>query len=170
MLAMAGLLTSCHDSQPDIKTRIKKAELGTVQYTVRQIIRNNDETWKILGDKKILFSVKATIKAGIDLEKIADENIVVDGRRITLVLPHAEVQTINIRPRDITVAYSKVSALRTQYSQKEYDQILRAGELAIKTDQNLRSSILAEAESNAKEFFELLLKSSGYKDITILFQ
>lgn len=170
ILTLLLALTACKPEQPDIKTRIKKAELGTVQYTVRQIIRNSDETWHILGDKKVLFSIKATVKAGIDLDQIADENIVVDRKRITLVLPHAQVQAINIQPRDIRQAYSKVSTLRSNYTQQEYDAILQAGEYAIKSDRSLQASITAEAEANAKEFFELLLRSSGFTDITILFQ
>lgn len=169
-ILMLTICTACHRPPQDIKSRIKKAELGTVQYTVRQIIRNSDETWKFFGDKKVLFSVKATVKAGIDLEKIEDDNIVVDDSRITLVLPHAEVQAINIQPNDIKEVYSKVSALRSQYTQQQRDEILRAGEYSIKADRNLRASIIAEAESNAKEFFELLLKSNGFNDITILFQ
>lgn len=172
LLLLASLIafTGCHKETSDIKTKIRKAELGTVQYTVRQIIRNSDETWQILGDKKVLFSVKATLKAGIDLDKMTDDDIIVHGKDITVILPKAELLAVNIRPRDIRVAYSKVSMLRKDYTQQEYDQITRAGELAIKTDNNLKSSILAEAQSSAKEFFELLLRSNGFNNIEIRFK
>lgn len=161
---------SCNKSPQNIKYKIKKAELGTVEYTVRQIIRNSDETWQLFGDKKVLFSVKATMKAGIDLEKVQDDDIIVDGKHVSLTLPHAQIMAINILPKDITIAYSKVSVLRSDYSQQEYDAIMRAGEYSIKTDQDLRHSILTEAEANAKDFFELLLRSNGFEDIDIYFE
>lgn len=164
------ICSACHkDETKDIRYKIKKAELSTVEYTVRQIIRNSDETWKLLGDKKVLLSVKATVKAGIDLEQVTDSDIKIDGKKARLTLPKAKIMTINIKPKDITIAYSKVGALRKKYSQKEIDEILRAGEYAIRTDQDLRQSIISEAENNAKDFFELLLKSNGFNDIEITF-
>ena len=45
------------------------AELGTVQYTVQKVVSNSDETWQLFGDRKILISFKAIIKAGLDMEK-----------------------------------------------------------------------------------------------------
>lgn len=165
------ICAACHkEESQDIKHKIKKAELGTVEYTVRQIIRNSDETWKLMGDKKVLFSVKATMKAGIDLEQVTDDDIKVDGKQVRLTLPHAQVHATNIRPNDITVVYYKVGALRRNYTQKEYDEIMRAGEYAIRSDQTLRKSILAEAESNAKDFFELMLKSNGFEETEIRFR
>lgn len=170
LIGVVAMLSGCHKAELGIKQKIRKAELGTVQYTVRQIIRNSDETWQILGDKKVLFSVKATLKAGINLDKMTDDDIIVNGKNITLILPKADLLAVNIQPRDIRVAYTKVSALRKNYTQKEYDQIMRAGETAIKADQSLRAAILADAQAGAQEFFELLLRSNGYNNIEIRFK
>ena len=144
ILALTALLfslTACKQEERDVKYKIRKAELGTVEYTVRQIIRNSDETWKFFGDRKVLFSVKAK----------------------------PEIVALNIKPNDIKLEYSKVSTLRSEYSQKEYDEILRAGEESIRTDESLRNSIIADAEANASEFFEILLRGSGFTDIKIMF-
>ena len=153
-----------------MKYKIRKAELGTVEYTVRQIIRNSDETWKFFGDRKVLFSVKAKVKAGIDLDKMTDEDVKVKGNSIKLTLPKPEIVALNIKPNDIKLEYSKVSTLRSEYSQKENDEILRAGEESIRTDEALRTSIIADAETNASEFFEILLRGSGFTDIKIAFE
>jgi hypothetical protein len=162
--------TGCKKEEQNIKYKIKKAELGTVEYTVRQIIRNSDESWKFFGDRKVLFSVKATLKAGIDLDKLSDEDIEVRGSQIKITLPQPEIVALNIKPDDIKLAYSKVSALRTEYSQKEIDEILTAGERSIREDESLRSSIVDDAKANAREFFEILLRASGYNDIEVAFE
>lgn len=166
------LLTSCQQEQePDsLIYKVKSAELATVEYTVRQIIRNSDETWSILGDRKVLFSCKATLKAGIDLQRLTDEDIQASGSTVRLTLPHAQILAINIQPDDIKVAYSKVSVLRSDYSQQEYDAILQAGEYAIKGDLSLRQSIIADAEQNARDFFEIMLRSLGYEHVEITFK
>ena len=172
ILALTALLfslTACKQEERDVKYKIRKAELGTVEYTVRQIIRNSDETWKFFGDRKVLFSVKAKVKAGIDLDKMTDEDVKVKGNSIKLTLPKPEIVALNIKPNDIKLEYSKVSTLRSEYSQKEYDEILRAGEESIRTDESLRNSIIADAEANASEFFEILLRGSGFTDIKIMF-
>jgi len=170
MVALLLCCTACKKEERDIKYKIKKAELGTVEYTVRQIIRNSDESWKFFGDRKVLFSVKATMKAGIDLDKMTDEDIVIKGDRIKVTLPKPEIVALNIKPDDIKLEYSKVSSLRSDYTQKEYDEILTAGEKEIRSDEGLKNSIIADAETNAKEFFEVLLRGSGYTDVEIEFR
>ena len=72
----------------------RTAELGTVEYTVRKAVRARDEgEWFKIGNRRILFSCTAYIKAGIDLERLPLDKIVVDEstRSISLVLPHAAV-------------------------------------------------------------------------------
>jgi hypothetical protein len=98
--------TGCKKEHQNIKYKIKKAELGTVEYTVRQIIRNSDESWKFFGDRKVLFSVKSTLKAGIDLDKLSEEDIEVRGSQIKITLPQPEIVALNIKPDDIKLAYS----------------------------------------------------------------
>ena len=44
------------------------------------------------------------------------------------------------------------------------------GEASIRADEALRNSILADAETNAREFFEILLRGCGFTDITITFE
>ncbi len=167
--AMLLCCTSCRKEEKDIKYKIMKAELGTVEYTVRQIIRNSDETWKFFGERKVLFSVKATLKAGINLDKMEDDDVEVKGKSIKLTLPCPEIVALNIRPDDIELAYSKVSTLRSDYSQKELEEILHSGEKAIRNDETLRATILDDAKTNAREFFEVLLRSSGFENIVIKF-
>lgn len=162
-------LTGCKRGEREVKYKIKKAELGTVEYTVRQIIRNSDESWKLFGDRKVLFSVKAKVKAGIDMDKMKDDDVRVRGKSIKMTLPEPKIVALNIKPDDVKLEYSKVSALRSEYSQKEYDEILKAGEKSIRNDAALRNSIIADAEENAREFFEVLLRGSGFTDINISF-
>ena len=97
------LLSSCGPSkeeivQQKIQSLTEMAELGTVEYTVKKIIKcNNDEYWYKYGERKILFSSIAYLKAGIDMSGFTADNIVVDNETnsITATLPKAKLLSMN---------------------------------------------------------------------------
>ena len=67
-------LHSCKPEEDSINKKImgieSMAELGTVEYTVTKIIKANDAAWYRYGDRKILFSSVAYLKAGIDMQEL----------------------------------------------------------------------------------------------------
>ena len=152
------------------------AELGTVQYTVQKVVSNSDESWQIFGNRKILFSFKAVIKAGIDMEKFDAESVRISEntkektKSITMVLPQPEVLSYNIRPDDVKVIYNQVSLLRTEYTSEERDAIVTKGEYELKQDKELTDMILKDARQNAALFMEMLLRENGFTDVTITFK
>ena len=91
-------------------------ELGTVEYTVRKAVKARDEgDWFKIGNRRILFSCTAYLKAGIRLDRIPLDKIVVDGqsRAVSMVLPHAAVLSINIPPEQIRLEYEDVTGFRS---------------------------------------------------------
>ena len=175
----AVLLVSC-DKKTDESAWQQKirqvAELGTVQYTVQKVVSNSDETWQIFGNRKILFSFKAVIKAGIDMDKFDAESVRISEdkknktKSISLVLPQPEVLSYNIRPDDIKMIYNQVSFLRTEYTNEERDAIVSKGEMELKVDKELTDMILKDARQNAAMFMEMLLHKNGFTDVSITFK
>ena len=79
-------------------------ELVTVEYVVNKIIKaSDDKTWYKIGDRKILMTCEATLKAGIDFSKINTSNINIKNKEIILTLPHATLFSINIKPEGKSV-------------------------------------------------------------------
>lgn len=144
-------------------------DLATVEYVVTKIIKANDnKTWYKIGDRKILMSCKATLTAGIDLSAIKPEQVNIDGKHITLTLPHSKMISVNIKPEDITEAYEAVDVLRQSFTSEE-----RNG-LAIQAEQQINASIgelgiLQTAETNAALFVNNFLHQLGYETIKINF-
>src|SRR5437868_12940314 len=64
-------------------------DLTTVEYIVTKVIRANDNSWFKIGSRKILMSCQASLRAGIDLSKISEKNVIIHGKTIELELPHA---------------------------------------------------------------------------------
>src|SRR3954463_12955976 len=53
--------------------------LATAEYTLTKIIRaSDDQTWYKVGDRKILMSCEAHLKAGVDLQRIHKDNFTIE--------------------------------------------------------------------------------------------
>lgn len=173
LLASCGSKTENNDWQQKMK---QAAELGTVQYTVQKVISNSDESWQLFGNRKILFSFKAIIKAGVDMEKFNPELVTISENKnqhtksISLELPQPEIFSYNIRPDDVKMIYNQVSALRTDYTNQERDAIVAGGEMELKNDVELTQMILKDARQNASTFFEMLLRQNGFNNVIITFR
>ena len=179
VLIPAMLLSSCNRQEDESawQQRIRQvSELGTVQYTVQKVVSNSDETWQIFGNRKILFSFKAVIKAGINMDKFDTESVRISvdkkhkTKSISLVLPQPEVLSYNIRPDDVEMIYSQVSFLRTEYTNEERNAIETKGEMELKEDKELTEMILKDARQNAAMFMEMLLHNNGFTNVTITFK
>ena len=179
LVAAVLLAASCakKEEESQWQQRMRQAaELGTVQYTVQKVVSNNDESWKIFGDRKILFSFKAVIKAGIDMEKFDPQSVRVSEnkrkgtKKISLELPQPKILTYNVRPEDVKLLYSEVSLLRTEYTNKERDEIVAKGLWELKTDKELTGMILRDARLNAESFVEMLLRRNGFTNVEITFK
>ena len=151
-------------------TLTEMAELGTVEYTITKIIKASDKAFYTIGDRKILFSCSATMKAGIDLAGFSAENISVNSKtkEVTIQLPKPKVLAFNMPPEQAKLEYEKIGALRFDFTAEERNNLLRQGEEAIMADaENL--GILADAERNAQMFFEAMLSQVGFEKINVVF-
>ena len=144
-------------------------ELATVEYTVTKIIKANDnKTWFKIGDRKILMSCEAVIKAGIDLSKINEKNFSIDNKNVTVNLPAPKIISLSIPPEKIVTAYEEVSTFREPFSSSERDA------LAVQAEKQIRNSvdslgILLQAKANTGMLVNNLLKQLGYENVTITY-
>jgi hypothetical protein len=145
--------------------------LATAEYTLTKIIRaSDDQTWYKIGDRKILMSCEAHLKAGVDLQRINKDNFTVENdSTISVTLPHAQLLSVDIPPNKIQVAYQDIGVLRDPFSAAEREQLLAQAERQIK---GLAASlgILQTAETNAATYMQHLLQQTGYKQVNVTFE
>lgn len=147
----------------------KMSDLATAEYVVTKIIKaSDDKTWYKVGDRKILMSCKASLVAGIDLSKLTEKDINIDGQSISITLPHAKLLYINIKPEDIKTAYQEISIFRNNFSAQEKDNLAAQAEKQIKESVD-SLGILLTAETNAGLFINNFLQKAGFKNIHINF-
>lgn len=174
----AGLFQGCTDrsleetARREIQAISEMRQLSLVEYRVRKIVKADDEgAWYKLGDRKILLSCTAYLKAGIDLTDFGPDDVDVnrlDGS-VTVRIPHATLLSLDMPPSGIREEYDHVTLLRSEFSAEERNALLRQGEKQIR--ESVPSlGILEKADENARRFFESVFAKMGFTEVTIEFR
>lgn len=146
------------------------SELGVVQYKLRKVVKADDSQWFTIGDRKILYSCAAYIKAGVDLREFSSRDVEITPEGTALItLPHARILSVDIPSDEVVLAYEQVGILRSPFTAQERNAILQEGERQIRED--IPSlGIVGSAEAQASKFFEILLRDMGYEDVVVSFR
>ena len=179
VLFLALLAPGCASRGPEqdplareVQALTSVKELGLVEYRVRKIVQADDVgEWYKLGQRKILFSCTAYLKAGIDLSAFSVSDVATDRENGTVVvtIPHAKLLTINIPASEVRLEYDQVTLLRSSFSAQERNLLLRQGEQQIR-DSVPTLGILEKAEENATLFFQSLFSKMGFETVRVIFR
>jgi hypothetical protein len=176
-LNLMFLILSCNSdgskkSEPEIDDakiiqQIKSlSTLGSVEYSFSKLIKCSDEQTFSIGDRKLLMSCKAYVKAGVDFEKISIPNIDVKNKSIEILLPKGEIILMSIPAEDIKIINEQTGAFRDKFSNNEIQKIQVLAEKEIK--QKLAEfNITDKAESNAQIFLDKWVRTFGFKSVKI---
>ncbi|MCW3113552.1 MAG: hypothetical protein JWR18_1948 [Segetibacter sp.] len=155
------------EEKPGILTLREMSDLATVEYTVTKVIKASDnKTWFKMGDRKILMSCEAHIKAGIDMSGINENSFRITDKNIEVVLPQPKVISVSIPPEGIKTEYEETGVFRDKFKSQDRDA------LATQAEQHIRKSIdslgiLNQAKINTSMFVTGFLKRLGYENIVI---
>ena len=178
LLLAAAALPGCADRAPEdptlreIEAISAMRELSLVEYRVRKIVKADDEgPWYKIGDRKILLSCTAYLKAGIDLSGFGAEDVDYDraAGTVTVTLPHAKLLSLDMPASEIREEYDHVTMLRHGFSAEDRNALLRQGEKQIR-DSVPTLGILEKAEENARHFFESVFSKMGFTSVEVVFE
>lgn len=172
LLLFAFCLSSCKKKNHLYQTVLALKRTGTLvtaEFTLGKIVKaSDDKTWYKIGDRKILISLEAHLKAGINLLNINEKNFTDDGSVLSLRLPPAEIFSFSIPPEKIKLEHEEIGLLRSDFSAAEREDLLAQAEIQIRSlADSLR--ILQIAEDNAEIYLEKLLQQSGYDKVEVTF-
>ena len=144
------------------------ARLETIQYTVEKVITaevGQGSLAPLFGDR-LLFVGHGYVTAGIDLENISSQDLVIADGMIKVSLPEAEIFVATL-DNDKSYVYDRETGLlthgdinlETAARQIAEDQIEQAA---------LEDGILAQAQANAETFMQSLLNKLGYAQVVFV--
>jgi hypothetical protein len=140
------------------------ARLETVSYTVEKVIaaESGEGPLGFLFADKLLLVAHGQVIAGIDLSRIAEEDVRVVGPSVFITLPAAEVFVATL-DNDQTYVYDRQTAvlgqnieLETLARQAAEREILNAA---------LEDGILDMAQGNGEQYVEQLLRALGFTEV-----
>ncbi len=155
------------DQKPNIFSLREMSDLATVEYTVTKIIKASDNNaWFKIGERKILMSCEAYIKAGIDMSSINEHSFKINEKNIQVTLPQPKIISFSIPPEGIKTEYEETGVFRDKFKTQDRDA------LAAQAEKQIRNSIetlgiLKQAKANTALFVTNFLKKLGYENIII---
>jgi hypothetical protein len=138
---------------------------------VTKVISTKDKNW-FAKDAYFFAETEAAIKAGIDLEKIKEEDVKIDGKRISIRLPQIEILNFSYPAEGFRVIpqYTDESAFFkwNTLDVNDKDDLYRQGEADIRANIN-ELGIIKTAQANTRIILKRILSLSGFEEIYIEF-
>ena len=144
------------------------SELNTVEMYFNEII--DFENAKFFNSfeipftqKSFIFTVKARVKAGIDLSSVKEEDVEIDGRRLVLRLDEPVITSGEI------LSYKAYDEKDGLFNEVTTEDTLKALELFEKDlrKQAAENGIIEKAKENAEQTLEGIFMMSGYEQVKI---
>jgi hypothetical protein len=172
MFLIAFSLAGCHDKRGFVVGKIKKAsKLSTTEFNIDKIVfgvKRKKLLWVInLNEAKFIAHSKARIKAGIDLEKLQDKDVTIEGEKISLTLPPVEVINFSYPAEDFK-RDSLISgdAFLNEINLQDQEQFFQDAETDIRN--NLKYlDIESITQKKTSLMLETMLRTLGYREIYI---
>lgn len=171
---IAACLLSCKEDNRFVVGKIKKASrLATAEFVVDKIVfgvNRKKLLWVInLNEARFVAKSQATIKAGVDLEKLRETDVKIDGKKISLTLP--PVQVINFSyPAEKFMKDTIISddAFMNKITLADQEKYFQDAETDIRNSLKFMD-IVPITQKKTSRMLEALLTSLGYEEIYIDF-
>lgn len=168
--------SSCKKDRAYVVSQIKDvAKLSTTEMVVDKIIFGTDDK-RILGlikvgEAEFFAKSEATIKAGIDLNKIKYEEIKIEGDRIELKLPPVEVINFSypFEKFEIDTSISRLDRFFNKITIEEQEHFYQQAELEIRNSLQFLG-LVERTEENTRKLLQGMLMNIGFKEIYIEFE
>jgi hypothetical protein len=167
------LFASCKPAGPSpsgiVVAMQQMQELATAEYTLTKVVKaSDDQTWYKIGDRKILITCEAKVKAGIDFSAMDTRYVSIQDKSISIQLPPPKIISVNIPPEKIKVAYQDIGSFRSSFSVSEQNALMVQAEKQVLAKSS-QLGILEEAKANTKTWLTGYLSNLGFEQIDIQF-
>jgi len=165
--AVTGRTVSIDVSQPTVVDRIQRLQrLETVVYTMDKLVtgaKENPLLPDFLTGDRLLLMVHGEVVAGIDFSNLKTEDVRMDGKRIHLHLPAAQVFSTRLDSAKTRV-YSRQTGLLVPTDPNLETQVRQEAERELQ-EAALADGILRTAQQNAASTISSLLQGLGFDKI-----
>jgi len=143
----------------------------TIQYKLQtvSVVEEKDASWiiRLFGDNRVVLVATGEAMAGVDMTLLSEEDVIVSGTTVKLIMPPAEIFSVRLIPGESWVYDRKLNILKPNWQLE-----LQAQEQAERSLRNwsIDNGILGQAEEVFTARVEAFLRRLGFTDVTILFR
>lgn len=151
-----------------VKEVRKLQRLETASYTVEKIIdagTTGNRFQDFLFGDKILLIANGQIVAGFDFALVGDDDVKVEGQKITLNLPAPQILFTRL-DNDKTRVYDRSTGILSKGEKDLEAEARSAAELSLR-DAACEAGVLTSAEENGRKQMTAFLSALGFTEVTI---
>jgi hypothetical protein len=167
--SLRGGRTQINVDQPTVVRQIQQLQrLETVSYTMDKIIsgeHDNAYLPKFLAGDRLLLVVHGEVVAGINLAGVQPGDVLIQGQKISIHLPAAEVFSTRI-DNARTRVYSRDTGLFSSPDPNLESEVREEAERQLR-QAALQDGILKTAADNARSTISGMLKGFGFHEVEI---
>jgi hypothetical protein len=153
-------------SQTVIKQMRELNRLETASFTIEKVIdagTSGNAFQQFLYGDRILLIAHGEVIAGVDLSKLTDQDISINGSTITVTLPSPQILEVSL-DNDQTRVYDRTQGILT-HGNKDLESNARSVATQTIQDAACKGGILIQAGDNAKKQLSAFLKALGFSTI-----
>jgi hypothetical protein len=176
IFAFACLITGCRQDQRGLVIgKIQQAsDLVVTEFVVDKVVfgkKKKNILFIPVNEASFLAYSRARIKTGINLERIREEDIQIEGKKITLILPTIEVINFSFPPEDFIEdsLVSNPKKFLNSINLDDQETFFRLAEMDIR-DQLPFMGLVQTSQNHARKLMFTLLKSFEFEEIYIRFK
>lgn len=152
----------------DIQQKLKQIkQLAVVEYDINKIVKSVDNSNLVLRERKYLMEVPAKVKAGINLEDIGLNTILISGRNIKIIIPKSKILNIDIEQEKIKELERSTGLFNRDFTLIEKNTFLKIAESEINKDLK-KLDILSIADQKTEKLLRTLFTTLGFRKIDII--
>jgi hypothetical protein len=137
------------------------SDLVTVKYVLEKVVILEDAKW--YGENRVLLLAHGVVKAGIDLQRLSTNDLVISDKVITLRLPPPQITDAYLDDQQTRVIDHDTGLLRV--FDKDLEQTARANAVSDISRAARADGILDEADKRARLELELFLRQAGFEKV-----
>lgn len=170
------LISSCKEEKRGLVIgKIQQAsDLVVTEFVVDKVVFGKKEKnilFVPVNEASFLAYSRAKIKTGINLERIKEEDILIEGNKITLSLPPIEVINFSYPPEDFIEdsLVSNPKRFLNSINLEDQETFFRLAEMDIR-DQLPYMGLVETSQNHTRKLMHTLLKNFDFEEIFIHFK
>lgn len=137
------------------------SELVTVKYVMEKVVVLEDVKW--YGESRVLLVAHGVVKAGVDLGRLKEGDIRVDGQSVTIDLPPAQIIDAFLDEKQTHIVERSTGLLRT--FDKDLEQVARQNAVADIRIAARVNGILKDADERVRLQLAVLFHQMGFLEV-----